>query len=493
MTPSPRTARPAPALTRRPDVLLPKDRLERVWGWGMASSGMSYVWRPSTVEGIRSVFRMAAERGIPVGLRGSGRSYGDASLNAEGICLDISRMNRILEWDPENGIVQVEPGVTIGQLWQYAIEDGWWPAVVPGTMYPTVAGCAAMNVHGKNQFKAGTFGDHILEFELMLPDGAIVRCSREENPELFHAAIGGFGMLGCFTSITMDLKRVHSGFLRVEPITASNLSEMLGIMEERRAHADYLVAWVDCFARGKGLGRGLIHEARYLPPGEDPYPAQSLRVENQELPDTFLFGLAPRAIMWRLMKPFVNPAGMRLVNFGKYLGGRLHSGKTFYQSHAAFAFLLDYVPDWKKAYLPGALIQYQAFIPHAHAEAFFRDQIALCQREGLVPFLGVLKRHRPDDFLMSYLVDGWSLALDFKVTPRNRQRLWDLCARMDAMAMEAGGRFYFAKDLTLAPERRSSFLSEERVQRFLQLKDRCDPGRLLQTDLYRRVFGGSLH
>ncbi|MGC8668808.1 MAG: FAD-binding oxidoreductase [Chthonomonadales bacterium] len=492
MTPHPHTLRPNNAVVRRERAFLPQDRLERVWAWGMAASAMSYVWRPSTVEGVRHVFQTASTMGIPVGLRGSGRSYGDASLNAEGICLDLSRLNRILEWDPASGVIRVEAGVTIGQLWQYVIEDGWWPAVVPGTMFPTIAGCAAMNVHGKNQFKAGTIGDHILEFELMLPDGAVVRCSRSENAELFHAAIGGFGMLGCFTSLTLDLKRVRSGLLRVEPIAAQNLHDMLTIMEERRSKADYLVAWVDCFATGAGLGRGLIHQANYLGDGEDPFPAQSLRVENQELPDTFLFGLVPKVVMWRFMKPFVNPIGMRFVNFGRHLAGRRHSGKVFYQSHAAFAFLLDYVPDWKKAYLPGGLIQYQAFIPHAEAEAFFREQIALCQHEGLVPFLGVLKRHRPDDFLMSYLVDGWSLALDFRVTPKNRQRLWDLCAKMDAMAMQAGGRFYFAKDLTLSAQRRECFLAEERVQRFLQLKRTYDPKNLLQTDLYRRVFG-SVH
>lgn len=468
---------------------LPQDRLQRLWAWGMAASGMSYVWRPSTIEGIRQILTYASAMGIPVGLRGAGRSYGDASLNSEGICLDITRMNRILDWDPTTGIIRVEPGVTIGQLWQYVIEDGWWPSVVPGTMFPTVAGCVAMNVHGKNQFKAGTIGDHVLEFELMLADGTVRRCNREEDAELFHAAIGSFGMLGCFTSLTLDLKRVHSGFLRVEPIAAHNLGEMLAIMETRRSTADYLVAWVDCFARGGSLGRGLIHQANYLAPGEDPFPAQSLCVQNQELPDTFLFGLVPKAVMWRLMKPFVNPPGMRLVNLGKYLAGLRQSGKTFYETHAAFAFLLDYVPNWKNAYLPGGLIQYQVFIPHTNAEAFFREQLTLCQKAGLVPFLGVLKRHRPDDFLMSYLVDGWSLALDFKVTPRNRERLWDLCAKMDAMAMDAGGRFYFAKDLTLSKPWRDRFLSEERVQRFLELKHKLDPQNLLQTDLYRRVFG----
>src|SRR5205085_2328145 len=188
---------------------MPSDRLERVWAWGMSSSAMSYVYRPTTVEGVQEVFRLAREHGRTVGLRGAGRSYGDASLNAENICLDLTRMNRILDWNPQTGILRVEPGVTIRQIWQYTIEDGWWPYVVSGTMFPTLGGTAAMNIHGKNNFQVGTIGDPIREFDLLLPTGETKRCSRQENADLFHAAIGGFGMLGCFTSLTLEMKKVY--------------------------------------------------------------------------------------------------------------------------------------------------------------------------------------------------------------------------------------------------------------------------------------------
>ncbi len=160
--------------------------------------------------------RQARRTGHSVGLRGAGRSYGDASLNAEGITLDLTRMKRILAWDPQTGVITVEPGVTIQQLWQYTIEDGWWPNVVSGTMFPTLGGAAAMNIHGKNNWKVGPIGDHIQEFEILLPTGETKLCSRSQNAELFHAAIGGFGMLGVITRLTLHLKKVHSGLLKIE-------------------------------------------------------------------------------------------------------------------------------------------------------------------------------------------------------------------------------------------------------------------------------------
>ncbi|UCG23534.1 MAG: FAD-binding oxidoreductase [Chloroflexota bacterium] len=470
-----------------PTIALPAARLETVKSWGGASEALGYVYRPATVEDLGKVFNVAAASGRTVGLRGSGNSYGDATLNSEQIMLDLRRMNRVLDWDPQAGRIQVQPGVTIRQFWEHVIEDGWWPAVVPGTAKPTLGGCAGMNVHGKNAWKTGTVGDHIYEFELMLSTGEIVTCNREQNSDLFYAAIGGFGMLGAFTSLTLSLKRVYSGLLEVEALASRNLKEMMEQFEEYLPQADYLVGWIDAFAGGRSLGRGQIHVARYLPPGADPYPQQTLRLENQHLSDT-MFGFVPRSIMWRFMRPFMNNLGARLVNFGKYRASRFTHGSRFVQSHVAFHFLLDYVPNWKRSYGRSGLIQYQRFIPVETAHDAFGEMLGLCQHRGLPNYLTVLKRHRPDDFLISHGVDGYSLAMDFQVTSRNRRRLMALTAELDEIVLNAGGRFYFAKDSTLRPTTVRRYLGDETVERFAALKSRYDPDGLLNTNMWQRLF-----
>ncbi len=483
---------PAPPLTPALPPPPPVDRLEKVEAWGMNTAAVAYVYRPSTVEGIREAFEFARTSGLKVGLRGAGRSYGDASLNGEHVTLDLTRINRILDWNPGTGVITVEPGVTLRQLWQYVVGDGWWVPVVTGTMTVTLGGMLGMNTHGKNNYCNGTIGDHVLSFELLLPTGEIVRCSREENADLFFAGISSFGLLGCFTRITLQMKRVYSGLLEVDAYTTHSFGEIIAKFREGQDKADYLVGWIDCFAAGKGLGRGQVHEARYLPPGEDRNPAQTLRVEHQELPDT-LFGILPKSVMWRLMKPISNNFGMRLLNAAKFFASNtIGNHKTIRQSHAGFAFLLDYVPNWKWVYKPGGLIQYQSFVPEETAEACFTAQIEACHRAGIVPYLGVFKRHRPDDFLISHAVRGYSFALDFPVTKQNRPRLWELCRELDALVLGAGGRFYFAKDSTLTPEGAEASLGKETLDRFFALKRRCDPDGLLQTDLARRLFGARL-
>ncbi|MEJ2753892.1 MAG: FAD-binding protein, partial [Chloroflexota bacterium] len=167
---------------------------------------------------------------------------------------------------------------------------------VTGTSATTVGGCAGMNVHGKNAFQVGTIGDHILEFDLMLPSGEIVTCSRDNNSDLFYAAIGGFGMLGLFTSITMQMKRIYSGYLDVFTQTQHDLDGMFDYFNAYAGASDYIVGWINSFGKGSALGEGDVHRANYLPPGADLAPSQSLRLENQHLTPN-MFGILPRSIV----------------------------------------------------------------------------------------------------------------------------------------------------------------------------------------------------
>lgn len=100
-----------------------------------------------------------------------------------------------------------------------------------------------------------------------------------------------------------------------------------------------------------------------------------------------------------------------------------------------------------------------------------------------------MKRHKPDNFLFSHAVDGFSLALDFKVPPRRREKLVSLLGELNQIVLEGNGRFYFAKDSALTPDVVRAYLGEETVTKFRTLKNQVDPQQILQTDLYRRCFG----
>jgi decaprenylphospho-beta-D-ribofuranose 2-oxidase len=463
---------------------------QRRQGWGMSTEGVSQVLYPTSAEDISEAFRIAKSRGWTVGFWGNGRSYGDAAINESQLILDFGRMNTVLSWDPSTGIIVCEPGVTIDKLWRHVIGDSYWPPVVSGTSFTTMGGIAAANIHGKNNWKHGPIGEHILAFTFVTPDGQIREVTKESDLELFSTAIGGFGWLGAFASITIKMKRVYSGRLDVLPFSCRNLDEMFAGFERcNNADFDYVVGWIDAFPDGADLGRGQIHAARYYDEGEDPAGKYMLR-ETDQAPSTTLFGVFPKKFMWIFIKPFANRYGMRLINAVRYFLMTLElNHRAHPQPHAEFNFLLDFVPNWQFIYKPTGLIQYQLFIPKAHAKEVFRRALELQQELGIESWLLVMKRHREDGLLMSHAVDGYSLAQDFVVTNKNRQALYDLCQQFSDMVTKVGGRFYFAKDSVLESRSVRVSLGAEVLGKFFALKRRLDPDKLLQSNLYRRVFG----
>ena len=453
-------------------------------GFGGSLRSLSRSVAPATVDELAAVFVAARAEGLQVSFRGAGRSYGDASLNTGGLSVDGRAMRRILSFDRERGILEAEGGASIAEVWRRTLPQGWWPAVVPGTMFPTLAGSVAMNIHGKNCFKVGPFGNHVLELDLLTASGERLALSRERDAELFRSVIGGLGLLGAVTRVKMQLKHVDTGQLRVRPLVAKTLAHMFDTFVERIPDSDYLVGWVDCFASGPVLGRGLVHQAQHLSLAEDPRGAETLALSRQDLPGSIMG--VPKSLLWMFMKPFANDAGTRFVNSVKYsLPERVGENGTYRDSHAGFAFLLDYVPNWRLMYGEAGFIQVQLFVPDANAREAFAEALRLCQRRGVISYLGVFKRHRPDEFLLSHGLDGWSLALDFKV-PRDAKRLWDTAEELTKLVLEAGGTYYPAKDQVVDA---ASFARAfgDRLVRFRDLRRQLDPGGLFANDQARRL------
>jgi decaprenylphospho-beta-D-ribofuranose 2-oxidase len=255
---------------------------------------------------------------------------------------------------------------------------------------------------------------------------------------------------------------------------------MVDIMEANAGDADYLVGWNDAFSAS---GRGVVHRGDYLPQGEDPHPERTLAA--QDIPRSVMG--VPRAWALPVFRMLARNPGMRLVNAAKYRMHTFENGHQYLESHASFAFLLDYfVPNWVAGYGRPGLIQIQPFVPREGGVEVLEAILRLTRRRGLPPYLVVFKKHRADRFLLSHGLDGYSLAMDFSA--RRRAELWDLAHEIQEMVADAGGRFYFAKDSTLDPTSARKAFPEESVGAFLELKRKCDPENLLQTDLARRVF-----
>src|SRR5712672_3326895 len=176
---------------------------------------------------------------------GQGRSYGDCCLNEGGTLLATSRLDRLIEFDPGRGVPR-----------------GFFLPVLPGTRFVSVGGAIANDIHGKNHFRAGTFGRHVQKLELLRSTGERTVCSAERSADLFAATVGGLGLTGLMTWAELQLRPVQGPFIDAETVPFRGLDEFFALDEDASQRFEYTVAWID--SRPGGL-RGLYFRGDHSP------------------------------------------------------------------------------------------------------------------------------------------------------------------------------------------------------------------------------------
>jgi FAD/FMN-containing dehydrogenase len=401
--------------------------------WGRVHRFVHHVARPTSPAAARTVL---AGRGqltvLPYGL---GRSYGDSCLNPGGLLVETRGLDRLLAFEPATGVLRCEAGVTLADLLGTVVgrpaPDGgvWFLPVSPGTRFLTVGGAIANDVHGKNHERAGSFGRHVRAFGLLRSDGRILRCAPEENAELFAATIGGLGLTGLILEAELQLVSVPSLRLETEDIRFADLEGFYRLAAESKDWP-YTVAWVDCLARGRALGRGVFSRARHL--AGSPGRALPPRPPRLSVP------LDPPC------SP-LNPWSLRLFNALLFhrLGPR--GRRAAIRPYPAVFYPLDAIGAWNRLYGPHGFWQYQCVVPSDSAPCAIARLLETIAGSAAGSFLTVLKTMGdvPSPGLLSFPMAGTTLALDF---PNRGAATLELLARLDRIVLEAGGRLYPAKD-----------------------------------------------
>lgn len=358
---------------------------------------------------------------------GNGRSYGDSCLAASDQVLALRSLDKFLAADWQRGILRVEAGATLEEILRIALPRGWFLPVTPGTKYATVGGAIANDVHGKNHHRRGTFGQHVNRFALLRSDSGLLECSPHENMDLFSATIGGLGLTGIVLWAELRLQPIRSSRIASTSIRFDNLDEFFALSNEHDQQHEYTVAWIDCLARGKNLGRGIF-------------------TLGDHADDGVLDVHAGGKLAMPAMPPFslVNPLSLRAFNTLYYhRQPRAIVRKTV--AYDGFFYPLDGIAHWNRMYGPNGFQQYQCVVPERDARAAIGALLETIAAHGTGSFLAVLKRcgAQTSPGLLSFPLAGVSLALDFPQRPANNQKLFE---QMDRIVRDAGGRLYPAKD-----------------------------------------------
>lgn len=376
-------------------------------------------------------FGPATERGTVV--HGQGRSYGDVALNDGGRVLCTRHLDRFLHADWDTGIIRAEAGLSLAELMQVCVPQGWFLPVTPGSKFVSLGGAVANDVHGKNHHKVGSFGAFINAIGLQRSDSGFQTLSRTENPALFDLTISGLGLTGIIEWVELRLLRIVSPLMQVENIPFDNLD---GFFDLSAGSSDwpYTVSWIDCFAKGASFGRGVFTRGRHAA------AARRLLPHTKE----------PK-LRWPGETPgwLVNKHSIKVFNAvyhcrpGARFCGDLH--------YDAFFYPLDGISGWNKLYGARGFFQHQSIIPPDAARAGVTEQLQAIEHAGQGSFLAVLKTYGAEQSpgRLSFGRSGVSLALDF--ANRGATTL-KLLRRLDDIALAHGGRMYPAKDGHMLPK-----------------------------------------
>ena len=178
-----------------------KKEYKKLSGWGNNKIYNCRVYFPKNINDLKELVNGK------VIARGLGRSYGDSSIQPKSTIITTA-LNKILYFNENNGTIEVEAGISIGDLIKVTVKKGWFLPVTPGSKNITIGGMVASDVHGKNHHKVGSFRNFIKELKIINNYGNLVLCNIKKNKNLFNYTIGGMGLTGVIYSCRFKLKKI---------------------------------------------------------------------------------------------------------------------------------------------------------------------------------------------------------------------------------------------------------------------------------------------
>ena len=392
--------------------------------WGMYPKMNNRVFKFDTLETLQHIIDTHDDL-IPYG---NGRSYGDSALSSN--IIDVKSNDYFISFEDKQGLLHVEAGVLLSEILESFVPRGWFLKVTPGTKLITVGGAIASDIHGKNHHVEGCFSECVKEFDMMLADGKVVTCSKEKTPELFKATCGGMGLTGVILNAKIYLKRINSQYIQQTTIKTKNLKETFENFE-KYSDQPYSVAWIDCLAKGSKMGRCLMMVGDFGDDGELEYKIPKQKTIPFHFPSFVLNKWSVRIFNWLYYGKVKEKVSKQKVDID------------------TFFYPLDAIGHWNRIYGKNGFTQYQFILPKETSYRGLEEILTTIAKSGKGSFLAVLKLYgKANDNYLSFPMEGYSLALDFKI----EKGLFELLDRLDEIVVKNKGRIYLTKDVRVSKE-----------------------------------------
>ena len=365
-------------------------------------------------------------------MRGLGRSYGDAAqLDGKNV-INLENFKKI-ELNTSNSTLTVGGGATLREIIKEIVPKGFFLPVVPGTSNITVGGAVASDVHGKNHYQDGSFGNHIIKISLIDGNGYLQELSpfKENQKEKFWATVGGMGLTGIVYEVNINLLSISSSLIAVDTKRFNDIENLIIDMEKNSMDYKYSVAWIDSLHK---KFRGVLTRGNHL-------KLENLNIDERKNP-LLVKDIKDRSKPKFLTKIFLNKLTVKVFNtLWFYKSPRNEIGK--HESISTFFHPLDKIKDWNKIYGSNGFIQYQFFVPNDSKEKI-KFVLEYFKQNKVPCFLTVLKKFgKKNASYLSFPDEGWTLTTDI---PNCIPKINKILNLLDKEIAKSGGKIYLTKD-----------------------------------------------
>ncbi len=397
--------------------------------------------------------------------RGGGYSYAAASFGAGSLVVDMSRFDRVLGFDPEHRRIEVEAGITLGDLLDLTAPRDLWLPVQPGYPAITVGGCIAANVHGKNPAREGTFARSVEAVTLFHPRHGTLRVNRAVPEGLLDLTCGGYGLTGIILAATLRLEPLPGPVAWIERVPIASLADGLARVRAATEGTAFAYTWHDGTPVRRRFGRGFAFVGTIPPgpPGRLGRPYRRLSAASRGLP----------VPLWgRLTTPL-------LATGFRWLEGTKPARTAVPLFDAMFPFARR--GTYFRLYGRRGLAEVQLLVPPDAVEGLLGELERQVLRARAPVVMVSMKLFRGTPGLLRFEGDGVCLTLDLV---RSRAGL-EFLPVLDELAAAAGTLPHIIKDSRLpGPVVRKCYPEYERFRERLHV---YDPGRLFRSELSRRL------
>jgi len=432
---------------------------------------------PRSRNELAEIVRSASRKGLPISVSGCRHSMGGQQFATDSICIDTRPLARVISFDQERGLIEAEGGIQWPKLIRTYLDaqqenaKQWGIAQKQtGADTFTLGGSLSSNVHGRGLAMKPLIAN-IESFTLINADGKSIRCSVDENNELFRVAIGGYGLFGLIDSVTLRLVPRQKLRRVVEIIHAGDLPKRF----EERIAQNFLYGDFQFSVDEKSpdfLQRGVF--SCYQPIDEhDPIVAEK-KLRNDDWLDLLRLAYTDREKAFKRYSDY-------------YLST---NGQTYWSDTSQLSAYLPNYAQKLREQIGGeesSLIITEIYVPRADLPDFLAQAAELLRSNRTIVIYGTVRLiEKDDESFLAWAKESYACIIfnlltlhkpdGIKASARSFRGLIDL-------AIARGGSYYLTYHKFAKSEQLIACYPQ--FKQFLNLKRKYDPTERFQSEWYR--------